>query len=515
MIKLRNAMRGDSGVALVMAMGIALIGMTVAIIVVTAVVMASNDSGRDRVRTVEVHSAEAAIDATMAELQTGVPCAPSFSPASYGTGVTKTTVTVDIDYYDDSGAITCTGAVAPSTPTRAVITATSTANKTQVGAQPVRKVQSEVLLTPITNPGANAAIFSAAGFDPKSNFEVEPAITGESADVWIDTGSWECKGNSGSGGGKRTVGSVFVPAGNLTIDAACEIQGDVWVQNNLVVTGNAYDAPITGTSGNVTVRSGTFTLGKAIEIPGAAKLGGAAPSGLTAVGGITANLGAAAIPTLSSVGLPQLEWNAATRNVWVSEGFTIKDAAALGNLQKDSWGGSGGSAQACGSWSMKNGDTAVQLPTGENVFDLTSCGAIDIKKAEFELHGDTAFIVNGISAITTTLKFYTTDVDAVTGELVPHKVWIIVPYSTGGGISSQSTSFEVVSPVSAFVYAPGTIDLNPHGDFRGQIYGGVVAPKNKFTMDYTFVGVPGVDLAEGTSAIIGYDVELVNKHEVS
>ncbi len=507
MIKLRNAARGDSGVALVMAMGIALIGMTVAIIVVTAVVMASNDSGRDRVRTVEVHSAEAAIDATMAELQTGVPCTPSFSPASYGSGVTKTTVTVDIEYYDDDGAVTCTGTTASSTPTRAVITATSTADKTQVGIQPVRKVQSEVLLTPITNPGANAAIFSAAGFDPKSNFEVEPAVTGESADVWIDTGSWECKGNSGSGGGKRTVGSVFVPAGSLTIDLACEIQGDVWVQNDLTVTSNAYDAPITGTSGNVTVRSGTFSLAKAIEIPGAAKLGGAAPSGLTAVGGITDNLGAAAIPTLSSVGLPQIQWDTSAQNVWVNEGFTINSAATFATYLKTGWGKSG-TVNACSSW---NDSGTVTLPAGKNVYDLTSCSSIDAKKIVLALKGDTALIMNDLD-ITNQFQVSSSDGD-------PHQFWIILPYSTlaagKGNIDSNSTSFEIVSPITSFIYAPGTIDLNPHGDYRGQIYGGVVAPKNKFTMDYSFVGVPGVDLAEGTSAIIGYDVELVNKHEVS
>ena len=496
MDRMRRQPRGDSGIALVMAMGIALIGISL------AVVVAANDSGRDRVRTVEVHSAEAAIDATMAELQAGVPCpAPSFDGLTYGSGVQSTTVNVTIDYYDETGAVVgCASGVAASTPAKAIVTATATADTAQFGVQPVRTVQSEVLLTPITNPGANAAIFSAAGLDPKSTFEVEPAVSGESADVWVDTGDWDCTSNSSSG--SRTVGSVFIPAGSLTVGNGCKIIGDVWVQQNLTVTSNSPDDEIDGT-GDVTVRSGVFSLGKSIEIPGAARLGGAAPAGLTAVGGITDNLGAAAIPSLSSVGLPQIEWNAATQAIWTSEGFTILDESDLAGYLKTGWGKSG-TVNACSSW---NDSGTVTLPAGQTIFDLTSCGTIDAKKIVFSLQGDTALIMNSLD-ITNTFQVSSADGAA-------HDFWILIPYSTGGGIDSNSTSFQVISPVSTFVYAPGTVDLNPHGDFRGQIYGGVVAPKNKFTMDYDFVGIPGVDLAEGTSAIIGFDVELVYKREVS
>ena len=501
MDRMRRQPRGDSGIALVMAMGIALIGISLAVVVVTAVVVAANDSGRDRVRTVEVHSAEAAIDATMAELQAGVPCpAPSFDGLTYGSGAQATTVNVTIDYYDETGsAVGCASGVAASTPAKAIVTATATADKAQIGVQPVRTVQSEVLLTPITNPGANAAIFSAAGLDPKSTFEVEPAVSGESADIWVDAGDWDCTSNASSG--SRTVGSVYIPAGSLTVGNGCKIIGDVWVQQNLTVTSNSPDDEIDGT-GDVTVRSGVFSLGKSIEIPGAAKLGGAAPAGLTAVGGITENMGTAAIPSLTSVGLPQIEWNAATQSVWTSEGFDI-----LGVSEMTSHMGQ----NACSSWNFnKPTDNPITIPagtTGKNIYDLTSCGTIDAKKVSFKLYGDTALIMNDLN-ITTTFQVFS-------GDGAAHDFWIILPYSSGGGIDSNSTSFEVVSPVSTFIYAPGTIDLNPHGDFRGQIYGGVVAPKNKFTMDYNFVGIPGVDLAEGTSAIIGYDVELVYKREVS
>ena len=122
----RQMRHDDSGIALVSAMGVALIGITVASLVIIQTVVASSDSGRDRLRTSEVHSAEAAIDATMAELEVSTPCgAPSFSPLRMGSGSQETQVTVTIQYYDASGAITCNAGVPARMPSRAVVQATS------------------------------------------------------------------------------------------------------------------------------------------------------------------------------------------------------------------------------------------------------------------------------------------------------------------------------------------------------------------------------------------------------
>jgi len=172
-----------------------------------------------------------------------------------------------------------------------------------------------------------------------------------------------------------------------------------------------------------------------------------------------------------------------------------------------SWGGSGNSP--CDSW---NNSTPIALPTGKNVYYLpSSCpGTIDIKKGALELHGDTAIILNGLSV---TQSF------TVTGVGGPHKLWIIVPYSaptTGSrGLDSNSTSITFDANIEAFLYAPGSVSMNPHGNYRGQIYGGTVNLKNDSDMVYENVGVPGVDLGASTSSIVGFEVELVNKREVS
>jgi len=127
------------------------------------------------------------------------------------------------------------------------------------------------------------------------------------------------------------------------------------------------------------------------------------------------------------------------------------------------------------------------------------------------LYGDTAIILNGLSV---TQQFTVTS-----GDGSNHKLWIIVPYSapaTGSrGLDSNSTNITFDANTEAFLYAPGSVTMNPHGNYRGQIYGGTVDLKNDSDMTYEFVGVPGVDLSAGTSSIIGYDVELVYKREVS
>jgi len=489
----------DSGVALVMAMGVALLGIIVASVVVTMTITAANDSGRDRVRTTEVHSAEAAVDTTMAILQTTTPCpGPGFSGLTYGAGSNATTVVVEVEYLKGAAKLTCSSGVLSGVPTKAVIRATSTAVRTQQGIQPVRTLEAKVNLTPLYSPSATAAIFSASGLGTSAAFHLTPGTPGESSNVWIDSGDWTCSGGSSQ---IKTVGSVFVPAGSLNLKNNCVVDGDVWTQNNLTTSATAQSDAV---SGSITVRSGNLDLRKPMTINGKALLGGATDTDLTALGGITANVGAAAITNLTSVGLPKIEWVPLD---WTAQGFTVKTAADFGVLMNTSWGGSGNSP--CATW---RNTTPIVLPVTKTVFNLPpACtGTINIQKGALTLRADTAIILNGLNVTT---SFSVTSVGGV------HKLWIIVPYSaptTGSrSLESNSTSITFDANTEAFLYAPGTVSMNPHGSYRGQIYGGTVNLKNDSDMVYENVGVPGVDLGAGTSSIIGYEVELVNKREVS
>ncbi|BDZ60959.1 hypothetical protein Lsed01_00274 [Demequina sediminis] len=498
----------DEGVALVMAMGIALIAMVVAGVVVTATIVAVNDSGRDRVRTTEIHTAEGAVDATMVTLQSSTPC---MSTTTDGTGAQATSTAVGVEYWDATGVkLTCNAGVLSGTPATAVITATSSGTAPQQGVAPVRKMQAKVLLNPVKSVGANAAIFSANGFTPSNKLEITRSDLGESADIWVDNGNWDC----GAGGtGANLYGSVFVAAGSLNIGKGCSIDGDVLVKKDFTVAGNASGTSMTG-SGNLAV-GGATSIGTPFTIKGAAKLAGATPANLTALGGIQPMLGAAAVPSsFAPVGLPKIYWDTSkpspNKTTWTSspQNFTVKSTSDAQTLFGTNPCGKNMDAGSSGS--------PVQFPAGKTVYDLTSCSnGWQVQKFYANLNGDVAIIMRSMSVKTT---FHVT----ASGD---YKIWLIVPYEyastttpndcSKGGMDSNSTDFLVTAPASIFAYSPGAISLNPHEGTRGQWYGCSVSPKNAFSLEYSYVGIPGYDLAAGMSTVTGYDVSVVYKREVS
>ena len=60
----------ERGSALVAAVAVALIGIALATVVVSASISLAQDSGEDRARTSSIHTAEGGIDAAYAELET-------------------------------------------------------------------------------------------------------------------------------------------------------------------------------------------------------------------------------------------------------------------------------------------------------------------------------------------------------------------------------------------------------------------------------------------------------------
>ena len=479
----------DRGVALVMAMGVALIGISVAAIVVTQVIVASNDSGRDRVRTTEVHSAEAAVDATMAELETAAPCpGPSFSPLTYGSGSQATEVTVVIDYYNDSGPLTCSGGTLSGVPNKAVVTATSVGVVGGLGIQPERNLQSELKLTPNVSNGVSAAIFAANSLGYNANLGVVPSAAGESADVWLDKGNWSCSGAGGSKGGILIEGSLYVPDGTLAIGKNCTIGGDVWVQGGLSLSSG------TVIGGAVTVRSADlshngFTVGSDVLVGGS----NAGSGTINAPGTVKFNVGAAAIPNHTPVGLPKIEYVKAD---WLAQSFIEKPLSSF----------NGGDCRVKSTVTL--GGTAATPQ--KQVYDLRGCSPLDLKHGtDIQICADTALFVSGVSSSSS----YT--IGSCDGK--KHKFWMIVPYTPStGNMDGNRGSVEFDSSIESFWYAPAGLYMQTHSTFFGQIYGGDLDLKNDGNYNYVGVGVPGVDLTEGTAtASSGFKVELVSKREVS
>lgn len=487
----------DRGVALVMAMGVALIGISVAAIVITLVIVAANDSGRDRLRTTEVHSAEGAVDATMAELEMAAPCpGPSFnplgSPLRYGSGSQATDVTVVIDYYNDSSPdpLPCDDGKLEGVPNRAVVTATSVGVQEVQGIQPERNVQIEVGLTPNESNGVTAAIFAANSFGYNANLQVVPAAGG-SADVWLDKGNWLCTGASGGKGGVVIDGSLYVPDGTLEIRKGCDIHGDVWVRNGLTLASDTViGGSVTVYSGNVT-HSG-FTVGSNVLVGGDEVGSG----DIVAPGTVEFNANQATIPYYTPGGLPKIEYPTADSilNDWT--GFVEKDLEDF----------NGGDCGVNGTVTLGGSAASPE----KQLYDLRGCDPLDLKsKADLQICEDTALFVSGVKS-SSPYKVGSCD-----GE--KHQFWMIVPYTPNtGNMDLNKGSVEFDGNITSFWYAPAGLTMQTHSTFYGKIFGGTLDLKNDGNYNFVDVGVPGVDLAQGTAAqFSGFRVELLSKREVS
>src|SRR5690554_6791166 len=119
-----NGSHDDEGSALVAAIGVSIVGFMLSIVIIGVAIVSARDSGRDRVRTIEVHAAESVLDKAILALETSAPC--SFSPETVGGGATAIDVDVLVEYFDEAGAplTTCAGGVIVGTPAKALVSAT-------------------------------------------------------------------------------------------------------------------------------------------------------------------------------------------------------------------------------------------------------------------------------------------------------------------------------------------------------------------------------------------------------
>ncbi len=494
----RLSRHDDSGVALVMAMGVALIGLMVASIVITQVIVAANDSGRDRLRTSEVHAAEAAIDATMAELETSSPCAPLFSPATYGNGAQESQVTVTIAYWNDSGPVTCTS---PSTladvPNMAIITATAVSTKPVSGLAPQRTMESRVQLTPNISLGNDAAIFSVGNFETNGSFQLSADDLSETSDVWIDNGSWNCQGGVG---GLRIGGSLYLPQGGLTFGSdTCRVDGDVWIQDSFGLQ-NMKGAEVIG--GSLTIRTGDvnkqsdFSVGTKVIVGGDDNGNGVVKAG----GDVSFNVGG--IPNLTPVGLPTVGYTPAN---W--PGFQERTKANFESIMTSS---GFKNPNACNISYNPKQNTPLVFPkiSGKDgaIYDLRSCNPLSVSKPVLSLCTDTAIFVSSFKAVS--------DFTINSCDSEKHNFWLIVPSPSAGGTIDALSGVNISDKIASFWYTPGDLLLNPNGKMRGQVYGGNVEIKNGNLFKYVNVGVPGVPLVKTVTNLNGFEVKLDYKTEV-
>lgn len=548
----RRRYAGDSGVALVAAIAVAIIGISITIVVIAQAVVATQDSARDRVRTIAVHSAESALDATMSDLAVGAPCpSPDWSPLTVGEGSTETVVEVVIQYFDADGEVSCSGGTLASEPTSAIVTTTSRpANPMSGGIQPERIFESEVNLIPLSSMIPGSALFSGGQMSTGGGFSVLVTDDSDAASVWVDSGNYLCDTNVTIGG------NLYVVAGSATMNSGCSVQGDLWVRTGYV-DNTGMSAPNWRVTGNTTVYNGTFTLSNASRFKGDLSVGGNInpnPADIyqpqwknSTVGGTAcANNLPTKCGTLTEyqkVGLPHIDldisdWTPAEDGTH----FTLKHKADLVAAELRSWGIEG---LADSHWQKKEVtdnpctppahrySTSVKLPLDKSntptIYDMRDCATFNPNGGKYtlELYSDVAMFVGAFNS--------SNGFVVKSGDGKPHRFWLIVPWGSGtngdgnknivvkgstvnfkpGDINASSAGYNVDPLIKVFFYTPKTLQFPNTSTTYGQLYGGKVnigSGNGKFY--YAGVGVPGVNLTIPSGSAEGYRVEIVNKREL-
>ncbi len=492
-----RVLRSDEGIALVAAMAVALIGMSVAMIVVAQTIMVANDSGRDRVRTAEVHSAEAAIDSAMAQLENAATC--EIDPVALGSEGSETDVTVDMEFYAADGVtpVTCAGGVYSDVPAFATVRATSTAGTALPGIDPERTVEVKLALTPKSGETAKAAIFTGTLLTTGVGVDTDSSFAGANADVWVDSGSWRCNDNA------DIQGSVYVPQGGVNIqNGACKIRDDIWARDFLTFnTKNGVNGDITVQNGNLTTSNGAINAGGEVHIAGTIDY----PSKVTADSGVVQyGIGSSAITPMSASGMPVITYDPSD---WPGWEFVTKaqfTSEVISQWSSPTWFHSDINNCSFGSW---QGGSVINFTRDEAVYDLRGCAPLLPNGIKFAIYGDTAIFVNELSA--NSLTIYSGDGEA-------HNLYLIAPSpsATANGIKVTS-SLRVEVPLETFIYSATAVHFTNSSFIRGQIFASSLKMDPSSEVEYSPVGENWFTINPSTSTSNGFTVQILAKREVS
>lgn len=526
MLRSRFRRGDDNGVALIAAMAVAIMGIFMAVLLVTQAIMVTRDAHRDSVRTVEIHAAEAAIDSTLDILEHSSPCpGPTF--ATIGTGTQAVNVDVAITYANVSGTLTdCQSGVISGVPTSATIVATSTPVEPLYGIAPSRSMEVRVELAPRT--GADVAFFSQSE-QSATNFQLVNKIAGKNAGFWMDTGNFVCTNSTFDG-------DVTLPNGSATLDSDCVVSGNLYTKTGVTFEdGDAgrSSSRVTVVYKGVTVQgAGLYSANRKITVNGDVKLAGAVTTGsggsLQVSGGTLLQNQTGITPRATAdmpiVGVHSADWPSTftfkTRAGWqadmINTSYNGNRTVTTANKAKFKL------CQAMNT--MFSGSPAtltVNLPAVNMAYDLTEASSgsdsctnsnLTMQNITFNLSADLVFFVESIDG---------TNVSFKSADGAVHRVWIIVPHpdamTSYSSYHDGNVWFEggigVASPVEIMIYTPNDMKYIATTEPTGQLYAKklYVSFPVSWKFRYSDIGIPGVDMSpfaqDGSEVTLDYKRE--------
>jgi hypothetical protein len=440
--------RREEGFAMVTAILVSLVVLSLSLVVVNLAVHNSSQSAFDRDRVMAINAAEAGLDNYLSLLSKNPnpPCTSSLDVGA--TPVEHYDVTVLLyDTWPPTNPGVCPmPGDAPAA--GALVTAKG---KALSAATPVqRSMETAVRLTPIFG-GLNQAIFSNDQLDIQNKLEVNGNI-GNDGDVYTN-------GNFSLGNNTIISGSVYAQ-GHASI-AQGVVKADVWANNYVQLsTGISVLGKVTSSTSSISLDNahvyGDAKAGTTITVPGNSQIDGAQ----------TPNSPSGPPPQIP---LPQVPYVPAE---WTKAGYTIVNYSSC----------------ALAKTFINSG------PIGNYVVRITpTCALSWGNNSTINLRGNMAIFTDG--------SFSLVNQNTWNGVGNKHTLYIIRPYQSGLPCTpptpspydinvSNNTSF---NNLQVFVYSQCTVNFgnNNASGFEGQIIGGHVNITNQMVVNFKPITVPG------------------------
>lgn len=505
--------RRDEGVALILAVMVGTFGVALTMLVVTAVIVGSQNSGRDRQRTVAVSAAEAGIDASYAKIQVATSSTLRCSDSFEAQGSDVTTVNVELKYYTADGTpIPCVDGYVPAGSVANVIRAEIISTATTEGASGVtaatRKMEALANVKAILSARLGDALFSNSSMTFDNVGRVIGA-DGNDANVYTNNIA-----NCQNGTNNQIDGSL-IAQGSVLLSGPCKIMGDLWTQGSITLNGeNAVIQGFARSRTQIDININNLNIGKRAEAPTVRKMGATCALSYC-------------FQTMPDVPpskpFPVIRGDAAAQSVWAADGYSVKV------INDSSYATLGVSCSAIdNAYKVDNGLNNVtnwivsKAPTftGKTLVVNTCAnqGIVMQNSNQIKLAGDLA-IMSYAGFTSQTNNGYTA---YVSKDGHKHVLHMIVPYDAVSAASVGTCSNPEVrlqqnsidNVLNTLIYGPCNIAVSNSVTMTGQIYSGSsLNLNNGLNLQFAEVPVPSGAVVVPGATVTGFTMDVVYKRE--
>jgi Tfp pilus assembly protein PilX len=498
-------LRDERGAAMILALIVTMVVITLSIVIVNQSIHAANTSGFDRRRTIAVSAAEAGVDDYYHYLNDLSHAGATLSTVnctrtgSVTTGPNEASWTASLTFYTGSGS-TYTETTCP--PPTGIVPAA--AKISSVGQSPtetlLRNMESFVRLIPQYG-GFNQALLATSPTTIGNKVTLN-GLEGNDGDVVVTCPSPPCSLTLTNN--QNIAGNLYV-SGTLSMSNSVSVGGDAWTTGSITMTTGAT------VGGDATSSQGSISVTAPASVAGAARAAGTV-NDKARVGSWAENTILQDPPTWP---FPQVTFDSTQRASWTALGYQI-------NQYSD-----------CPSAKTFLKSFTAATPAKDYVVWINSLLPCELS---FGTSDGTIYVPGNLAIVTTGSIRFNNNVTfkavhpngprlAETGA--DAQLFLISTYRTGlicGGSSSpfvpglydittsNNTNFLNVtsSPILAVsMYSPCAVHLSNANAFNGQVMAKTLDIRNQLTINYQPVLIPGA------AQVTGFKEDPVYKREVS